>query len=346
MVPKPPATSLSRRSLLAGTASAGLLAGLGAPVTAQGLKPIVIAEPVHQVGYLPLYLAIDQGLFAKRGLAVTTITATGGAHVAALISGQVWGNIGGPESDAMANVGKADPLMSIVNVVNRANNYMIARKGLAPKSSSNADIAAMMKGKKIALNRFGGTPDLDGRWYIMRVGLDPKTDVTIINNADTAATPIMVKQGAADIAITTEPQITYGKELGIWDEPYFSFPSLGDYTYSVISVKKSTITGDPKTVQAFTDAMVEALGICAKNRFIVEAVAHREFPTMSQSGLWASLDRTYADHLWSKDGVISEKGYLLDMDVVAKTGEFTKPTPFADVVDMQFVKKTAEKKQG
>ena len=94
----------SRGTFLAGAAaSTAALLSVRVNVGAQNLKQIVIAEPVHQIGYLPLYMAIDRGLFAKRGLDVTTLTATGGAHVSALVSGSVWGNIGGPESDAMAN---------------------------------------------------------------------------------------------------------------------------------------------------------------------------------------------------------------------------------------------------
>jgi NitT/TauT family transport system substrate-binding protein len=332
----------SRGTFLAGAAaSTAALLSVRVNVGAQNLKQIVIAEPVHQIGYLPLYMAIDRGLFAKRGLDVTTLTATGGAHVSALVSGSVWGNIGGPESDAMANGngnGNANPLISVCNVVNRANNYMIAKKGLTPKSMSNADVAAFMKGKKFALNRFGGTPDVLGRWYIEKLGLNLTSDVTIINNADSAATPIMVKQGAADIAITTEPQITMGQVQGIWDQPYFSFPSLGEYAYSVISVKKATALQDPATVEAFVSAMIEALKISASSKATVEAAAHKAFPTLGEAAIKGALDRTYADNIWSKDGFISEKGYVLDMSIVAKSGEFTKAIGYSDVVDMSFVK--------
>lgn len=306
------------------------------------MKKLIIAEPVHQIGYLPLYMAIDSGMFAKRGLDVSTLTATGGAHVSALVSGGVWGNIGGPESDAMANGngnGSGNPLISVCGVVNRANNYVIAKKGLAPKSMSNADVAAFLKGKKIALNRFGGTPDVLGRWYIEKVGLNLTTDMTLINNADSAATPIMVKQGAAEVAIVTEPQITSGKEQGIWDDPFFAFPSLGEYAYSVISVKKATATQDPATVQAFVDTMMDSLKIATSNRSAVDAAAKKAFPTMADSAIKGALDRTYADNIWSKDGFISEKGYLLDMSIVAKSGEFSKTIGYNDVVDMSFVKK-------
>ena len=132
---KPPTRNpLSRRCLIAGALATAAGASVRTRASAQSLKEVVIAEPVHQIGYLPLYMAIGSGGFAKRGLDVKTIVANGGAHVSALVSGQVWGNIGGPESDAMANAnGKTDPLTSICNVVNRANNYMISRKGLIVK---------------------------------------------------------------------------------------------------------------------------------------------------------------------------------------------------------------------
>lgn len=337
-----PSTTLTRRAAMVGALAAGSTICSPA-VFAQAAKKLVIAEPVHSLGYAPLYLAIDQGLYKSRGLDVSVVTTTNGAHVSALVSGQVWGNIGGPESDAMANVGKADPLTTVCNVVNRANVYIVARKGTGPKSSSDADIAAFLKGKRFALSRYGGTPDLLGRWLTIKVGLDPKKDIVAINQADSAAIVPMMKNGAIDLGVNQEPYITAGIELGLWDEPFYSFPSLGDYSYSVISVRKSTITSEPQVVQAFVDATVQALGIVAKDRGAVEAMTHKEFPTLPAGGVKATLDRAYADHLWSADGIVSEQGYDLDMDVVYKTGTFTKRTPYASVVDMQFVRKTLQK---
>lgn len=332
----------TRRAAMAGALAMGSALS-SRKVLAQGAKALVLAEPVHNLGYAPVYLAIDRGLFKDRGLDVSVIVATNGAHVTALVSGQVWGNIGGPESDAMANVGKADPLRTICNLVNRANVYLVARKGTGPKSSSDADIAAFLRGKRFALSRYGGTPDLLGRWLTIKVGLDPQKDIVAINQADNAAIVAMMKNGAVDLGVTQEPFITAGIEQGLWDEPFYGFPSLGDYTYSVVSVRQSTITKEPQVVQAFVDAVVQALRIAATDRGAVEAMTRKEFPTLPANGVKATLDRAYADHLWSADGMVSEKGYQLDMDVVAKTGVFTRSAPYSEVVDMQFVRKALGK---
>lgn len=333
---------ITRRAAIAGTLAMGSAIS-SRKVFAAGAKELVLAEPVHNLGYAPVYLAIDQGLFKSRGLDVSVVVATNGAHVTALVSGQVWGNIGGPESDAMANVGKADPLRVICNVANRANVYLVARKGTAPKSRSNADIAAFLKGKRFALSRYGGTPDLLGRWLTVTVGLDPQKDIEAINQADNAAVVPMMKNGAIDVGVAQEPYITAGQEQGLWDEPFYGFPSLGDYPYSVVSVRQSTIAKEPAVVQAFVDAVIEALRVAAKDRGAIEAMTRKEFPTLPAKGVKVTLDRIYADNIWSTDGMVSEKGYKLDMDVVAKTGAFTKPVSYADVVDMQFVRKALQK---
>ena len=83
--------------------------------------------------------------------------------------------------------------------------------------------------------------------------------------------------------------------------------------------------------------------IAATNRSAVEVAAHKEFSTLPDNGLKGALDRSYADKLWSPDGFVSKKGYDLDMEIVAKSGEFTKTVNYSDVVDMQFVKKTSRK---
>lgn len=109
-------------------------------------------------------------------------------------------------------------------------------------------------------------------------------------------------------------------------------------------MRQSTITSEPQVVQAFVDAVIEALALAMKDRAAIEAMTKKEFPTLAPQSVKATLDRIYADHIWSTDGLIAPEGYALDMDVVAKTGAFTKKVPYDDVVDMQFVRKALQKK--
>ncbi|WP_123043254.1 ABC transporter substrate-binding protein [Cohnella candidum] len=306
--------------------------------TSGELKKLVIAEPIHSVGYLPLYVAQKEGYFEKRGLQVEVITATGGAHVTSVVSGDAWGVIGGPESNAMANRKNKDPIVSVVNVVNRANVYLMAKKGLAPKSNSKEDLKEFLKGKKISASRHGGTPNLLTRYLLIELGLDPEKDVTLEEPADGSTVVSMVQKGIVDLANGAEPQITDGISKGVWDEPFYKFPDMGDYSYSVLSVRKSSIDEDPATVQAFVDAIIEGLNKVNGDKEYAKSAVKAEFPTLSDESVQASLDRAYEDNLWSKDGLISESALKLDMDVMLKTGIFTDPYKYDELVDMQFVK--------
>ncbi len=303
-------------------------------------KKLVIAEPIHNLGYLPLYVAQRQGLFEKRGLEVEVITAAGGAHVTSVVSGDAWGVIGGPESNAMANRNNKDPILSVVNVVNRANVYLMAKKGTGPDSNSPEDLKAFLQGKKIAAGRHGGTPNLVTRYLLIQLGLDPEKDVVLEEPADGSVVVSMVQQGIVDIANGAEPQISDGIAKEVWDEPFYKFPDLGDYSYSVLSVRKSSIEEEPETVQSFVDAILEGLKLVHEDHALAEEMVKAEFPTLSPEDVKASLDRAYEDNLWSPDGIISEQALKLDMDVMHETGIFTDPYTYDELIDMQFVNPT------
>ena len=304
---------------------------------AEGLKKLVVAEPVHMTGYLPLYAAIHEGYFAEEGLEVEVVQATGGAHITAVVSGDAFAVIGGIDSMALGSRGSRDPIIGIVNCVNRANVYLFAKKGTAPATKSDEDLKAFLKGKTIVAGRYGGSPNLVTRYLLLSLGLDPDKDVTLIENADATTVNAMIEQGLGDIGNGGEPQVSQGVTDGIWEEPFFKFPDLGDFSYSCIGVKKSTIENDPKTCQAFANAMIKALKAVQADREMAERVLDIEFSTMSAEGKKASLDRAYEDHLWSPDGFISEAAVNLDMDVLIKTGIYEGEYDYANLVDLRFL---------
>nr|WP_248562482.1 ABC transporter substrate-binding protein [Niallia sp. NCCP-28] len=307
-----------------------------------GLKKITIAEPVHLIGYLPLYVAIEEGYFKEEGLDVEVITATGGAHVTSVIGGDAWGNIAGPDSNQMANKGNSDPIVSVVNVVNRANVYLMGNEDTNINSSNKEELKSYLKGKTIAAGRFGGSPNLLTRWLLIDVGLDPEKDAVLEEPADASAVVSLVESGKADIANGGEPQITEGIKKGVWKEPFYSFTSLGDYPYSVLSVKKSTIEKEPEVVEGFVRAVLKGLKAVDEDHKLAMKVLKAEFPSTADESLQASLDRAYADKLWSKDGYISKEALAKPMEVVEKTGVYKDGYEYDELVDMQFVEKSTK----
>ena len=100
--------TISRRKLLATTAAAGT-ALMARPMIARAdTKEVLIAEPVHGTGYLPLYIGIAKNLFEDVTVKIVTIE-TGAGHTNAVLSGAAFAFIGGPEHCAYAKAKEVNP---------------------------------------------------------------------------------------------------------------------------------------------------------------------------------------------------------------------------------------------
>lgn len=305
---------------LAAVATMAVLSGCSASAASESspsedLTKIVIAEPVHGVGYLPLYAAMANGYFEDAGLDVEITTLTGGAHVNAVLSGDAWAFIGGPESGAIANA-KGAKLVTIAGVVNKANIYWTAADGV---DIDPDDLAGSLKGKSIAIGRHGGSPEIISLYLMQKFGIEPE-DMVITNNDQSGSEISLVEAGKADIAVTTEPVLGQGITEGIWGEPFVNVPAeLGDFAYSSIVVDSKTTKEDPDTVTAFTAALGKGMDFVLDDSEGTAEVAAGEFPTMDVAVLQATLDRAYADELWN--GIdISDAGIQLDLDVAREAG--------------------------
>lgn len=314
----------------------GLLAAT-LPAEAAKMKHLVVAEPVHGVGYLPLYVAIHKGYFAKEGLDVTVLTVQGGgAHTNAVLSGQAFAFIGGPEHDAYAKL-KGAELRAVVNVVDRGNVYYVAAKGKGPKDKN---YAAYLKGKVIDPGLFGGTPNSITRYLLATWKLTPGKDVTLLETT-TAGILAAVKTGHALVAATSEPMLTEGVKQGIWDQPFYNVPKeLGPYAYSTLNVQLASIKKEPKTVAAFVRGVIMGLHETYAHPAEATAIARKEFPTMAPAALKATLDRSFADELWSHDGMVSKASWLTAEKVVRGANILKANVPYDAIIDMEFVKST------
>ncbi len=59
---------------------------------------------------------------------------------------------------------------------------------------------------------------------------------------------------------------------------------------------------------------------------------------MSSEDLKATLDRSFADNLWSKDGMVLPAAWTTAQEVVRTAGLLKQDVAYDDIIDMQFVK--------
>ena len=327
---------LSRRHVLAGLAGAAAY-GIGRrTVRAQAKKPLVIAEPVHGVGYLPLYVAKAKGYFADNGIDLRVLTIeSGSGHINAVLSGQAFAFIGGPEHDAYAKLRGAE-LRSVVNIVDRGNVYLVAPPGTHYDPN---DLAGALKGKTIVTGPYGGTPNSITRYLVAKAGLKLDADVKLVETTVAGALAVM-KAGQAQIAMTSEPQLTQGIHQGIWGEPFYNVPKqLGPYAYSTINVTQASVASDPATVEVFVRNLIRGLQFTHEHPDEAAAIARQEFPTMPVDDMKATLDRSFADSLWSTTGLVSPQGWATAENVVLAAGLLKQEVPYEAIIDMSFVKR-------
>jgi NitT/TauT family transport system substrate-binding protein len=325
---------MDRRKFLGTTAAAGA-ALVAKPYIAHAAKhELLVAEPVHSTGYLPMYIAMAKDYFAEADINVKIVTIeTGAGHTNAVLSGQAFAFIGGPEHNAFAKA-KGAELRCVVNCVDRGNVYFCAENGLAP---NGRDFASFVKGKSLATGAFGGTPNSITRYLLKKWGLDAKNDVTLVETANSAILAA-VKGKRAQLGCSTEPFITQGVNQNIWSEPFFNTPKeLGPYSYSTINVRLDSIQKEPEVVRGFVRGMAKALKFLYANPAESAEIAKKQFPTMPLDDMKATLDRSFADEMWSKDGMVSRAAWDTGKAVVMEAGILKTDVKYEEIFDMSFV---------
>jgi NitT/TauT family transport system substrate-binding protein len=323
---------LDRRRFLGSTAAFGAAALARPHVARAATREIIVTEPVHSTGYLPLYVGMANGYFDDVKVSILTIE-TGSGHTNAVLSGQAFAFIGGPEHCAYAKI-KGAELRAVVNCVDRGNVYYCAAKGHEP---TGTDWAAYFKGKAIAVSPVGGTPNSITRYLLKKWNLDAKSDVTLMEVANSAVLPV-VRGKQAQIGVATEPFITQGIRQAVWSEPFYNIPKeLGPYAYSTLNVRLDTIQKEPELVRTFVRGMVKALKFTYANPDAASAIAKTQFPTMAIEDLRATLDRSFKDEMWSRDGMISQQSWTTAKTVVREAGILKADVPYEAIIDMSFV---------
>jgi NitT/TauT family transport system substrate-binding protein len=325
---------MNRRKFLGTAATAGLALAAKPYVARAATHQLLVAEPVHSTGYLPMYVAMANGYFADADIEVNIVTIeTGAGHTNAVLSGQAFAFIGGPEHCAYAKV-KGAELRAVVHCVDRGNVYFCAARGL---TLQGGDFAGFCKGKTIATGGFGGTPNSITRYLLKQWNLDARSDVTLVETANSAILAT-VRSRQAQIGCVTEPFITQGVRQSIWSEPFLNVPKeLGPYAYSTINVRLDSIRKEPEVVRGFVRGMMKGLKFLHADRNGTAEIARKQFPTMALDDLKATLDRSFADDMWSQDGMVSRAAWDTGKAVVMEAGILKTDVTYDEIIDMSFV---------
>ena len=151
-----------------------LLSALTGPMPGQAaseLTPIRIAHNGFS-SEMPFYVGKDAGIFVQHGFNVEPIFIVGGSTTIQALIGKSLDLLMGGATPMLAAVINGAQLKIIGVMNNRIPFALLAQPEIKT--------GAQLKGKKIGITRFGSNTDFIARLAAQEFGLNPKSDITIV----------------------------------------------------------------------------------------------------------------------------------------------------------------------
>src|SRR5258706_1709033 len=291
-------------------------------------KKAVISQAFKSLLYLPLYVALDEGLFAKQGLDVTKETA-GAPPVAlnAVISGSAQFSLHGPEWTAIA-ASKGGEVQIIANVVNGAAVWIAAAPDFDFKDVNS------FKGQKIVTGTMPTTSTSLFFKLLKEKGIDPEKDIK------TVQVPIGSEIGAfvagqGKVAVMYEPGLDQDVLQGM--KVIFSFPQeYGAYACSAISTKKDV---DPCIAQRFVNGLQAAITLIKNDPAKAVEIAKREFPQLDPAVVEAPTKRIIAAKVYPDSVDITPEALKVGLNTQIYLGNLKAQPDYKSFVAHNFIEK-------
>lgn len=298
-------TRRTAAAALLGLALVGCNAGMPSPSAAGASGAPEISEltvgvlPITDVA--PVYLAIDEGLFAAEGLTVTTEVMQGGAAaIPALVSGDLDVAYGNWLSFLLANQ-EGIPLRAIADGVAAAPGFA---EFLALPESGLAGNPGGLAGRRIAINTLNNIGELVVRSTLEAAGVDPASvELVEIPFPDMGAA---LERGDVDVIWAVEPGVSAAREeLGAVTVIDSFAADMAGFPVAGYQVSADFAARNPNTVAAFRRAIEHAAQLANDDRDLLVATvegyanlraglaAELAFPTFRGGLEAATLQRVY-----------------------------------------------------
>lgn len=305
-----------------------LIAAAGVPAArAAAPEKVVVYQAFQSIQYLPLYVAMDKGFFAKNGLDVQKVTAGSGASgVAAVIGGHADFSLQDPMTAVLANL-KGATLVNVANVVAGVPVWI-----LTPPDSGLKQISDLA-GKTVST----ALPPSTSTYLLQRLIKQEKLENLKLNTVQLGTELAPVSAGRAVAATLYEPQVDQGIASGY--RILYAFPKAypGGYAFSTMDTLAATIKTRPQMVAAFVKALGEAEALIQQSPQTARDVAEKEFPTLDKKIVDNAVDRLIEQKIYAATPGISEQAFRNALELQESIGNIpVGSVTYASAVDNSF----------
>jgi NitT/TauT family transport system substrate-binding protein len=289
----------------------------GAPSNGSALeKPnLTIGLSVPGATYLPLYVAVDEGTFAKQGIQADLVEFRGGSDlIKAVVSGSV--DIGvSALAEITAGIDAGQPLKAFYAGFNIPNFDWYG----VPSIKSLAEA----KGKRIGITQYGTSSDFITRYALTVNGVDPK-DVQIIQAGPPSTRLAAMQAGQLDISIFSTPEKFLAAERG-YNLIYSQKQLSDDYPQHLFFATESFLAAHPNTVTALLRGHTLAVRLGKQDRQRAEQALSKHLHLDPKY-----VERTYTDvidHLYEDGRLPDAKSLDVFFDMGIMTGRYKERWP-------------------
>ncbi len=330
-------SSMDRRSFVAALGGAAGALGLGMPRAAFAQAQTArISEAIHLGLYMPVYTAINKGLFEEQGLGSKLSTAGGIAKpVPALLSGSADFAVTGTGMSINATVEGAQ-MVNVAKIAGQISVFVVARPGTT--FNGPEDFA----GKTIATLQFPSNTYTTPAYAMIQAGLDPDTDATFLP-LPFGAQLQAVADGRADLATVFEWDASIGATQFDLEVMFPLGEALGPAVFSSTFVTKALTEEQPELVQGYCNAIAAAEKLLHEDEGVFVEVATKEFPTVDPAVIEAARPRFFGDvPIVPRNPTITEQEWDTLVAHEAGVGTLRADLPYSQMVDNSFAEKAAQ----
>lgn len=316
-----------------------MITGLAACKKKSDLIQVNLNEVAHSIFYAPQYVAIEKGYFEEEGLDVNLVNGLGADKtMTAVLSGDAdIGFMGSEASIYVYNEGNEDYVVNFAQLTQRAGNFLVSRDMNEEFTWDN------IKGKTVIGGRVGGMPEMVFEYILKKHGIDPTTDLTIIQNIDFGITSQSFAAGTGDYTIEFEPAAT-GLETQKAGKVVASLGvESGMVPYTAYSAKTSFIKKNPEVIEKFVKALQK--GMDYVNTHSPEEIAKVIEPQFKETGLETItkiVTRYYDQDTWKDNLVFEQESFDLLQDILMEAGVITEKAPYEKLVNTSYATDVAK----
>lgn len=197
-----------------------------------------------------------------------------------------------------------------------------------------------LRGKTVAVTRFGSVTDFAVRYTLRKYGLEPEKDVTLVQIGGLPEILGALQSGGIQGAMFAPPGTLMAKKLGmreLLDVADVSIP----YLQTSVTVRKDYLAQNPEVVKDFLKGFIEGIVVIKKEKDFAMRVIGKYTETSDQEVLEDSYD-IFANKVFPKVPYATVASMETILEDAARENPKAKGAKPGDFLDMRLVKELDE----